>query len=66
MIDVTLVIPAKNEAESLPKVLDELSKFNIKKIVVMSKDDLDTLNSIKEYNVRIICSSRIIFYNPSN
>ena len=54
MIDVTLVIPAKNESESLPKVLDELNKFDVKKIVVMSKDDLDTLNSIKKYNVRTI------------
>ena len=54
MIDVTLVIPAKNESESLPKVLDELKKFDVKKIVVMSKNDLDTFNSIKNYNVRTI------------
>ena len=54
MTDVTLVIPAKNESESLPKVLDELKKFDVKKIVVMSKDDLDTFNSIKDYNVRTI------------
>ncbi len=54
MIDVTLVIPAKNESESLPKVLDELKKFDAQKIVVMSKNDLETLNSIKEYNVRIV------------
>ena len=31
MDDITLVIPAKNEAESLPDVLDELLKYNIKK-----------------------------------
>ena len=27
MKDITLIIPAKNEVESLPSVLDELSKF---------------------------------------
>ena len=31
MSDLTLIIPAKNEEESLPKVLDELEKFNFKK-----------------------------------
>ena len=28
MEDLTLIIPAKNEKESLPKVLEELKKFN--------------------------------------
>ena len=32
MDEITLVIPAKNEPESLPKVLDELKDYNIKKI----------------------------------
>ena len=32
MSDLTLIIPAKNEKESLPKVLDELEKFDLKKI----------------------------------
>ena len=31
MSDLTLIIPAKNEKESLPKVLDELREFNLKK-----------------------------------
>ena len=54
MIDLTLVIPAKNESESLPTVLKELEKFNVKKIVVMSEDDLETFNSIKRYNETIV------------
>ena len=54
MIDITLVIPAKNESESLPAVLEELSKFNVKKIIVMSENDLDTFNSIKKYNEQIV------------
>ena len=31
MDDITLVIPAKNEAGSLPDVLNELLKYKIKK-----------------------------------
>ena len=31
MTDLTLIIPAKNEKDSLPKVLDELGKLNFKK-----------------------------------
>ena len=31
MEHLTLVIPAKNEKESLPTVLEELKKFNLKK-----------------------------------
>ena len=31
MSGLTLIIPAKNEKESLPKVLDELGNFNFKK-----------------------------------
>ena len=54
MKDVTLVIPAKFESESLPKVISELQKFSVKKIVVMPKDDLLTFNSIKKYKCKII------------
>ena len=54
MIDLTLVIPAKNESESLPNVLNELKEFNVKKIVVMPEDDLETFNSIKKYNETIV------------
>jgi len=52
--DVTLVIPAKFESESLPKVLSELKKFNVKKIIVLPKDDILTIKSIKKYNSKII------------
>ena len=52
--NITLVIPAKNEGESLPKVLDELKKFNIKKNVILEKKDKSTFQSIKKYNCKII------------
>ncbi|MGL3827284.1 glycosyltransferase family 2 protein [Candidatus Pelagibacter communis] len=54
MEDITLVIPAKNEKESLPSVLDELSKYNLKKIVVLEKSDVQTIDAIKHYDLRIL------------
>ena len=54
MSEITLVIPAKKEPESLPKVLDELKKYDVEKIIVMSKDDLETYDSIKSYNEKIL------------
>jgi len=54
MKDLTLVIPAKNEKESLPHVLDELKKFDLKILVVLEKQDLETINSIKAYDCEIL------------
>ena len=54
MEHLTLIIPAKNEKESLPSVLNELKKYNLKIIVVLEKEDLDTINSIKEYDCKIL------------
>ncbi len=54
MNNLTLVIPAKNEKESLPKVLDELKSYNLKIIIVLEKEDIETINSIKDYNCRIL------------
>ena len=54
MEHLTLIIPAKNEKESLPNVLNELKKYNLKIIIVLEKEDLDTINSIKEYDCEIL------------
>ena len=54
MENLTLVIPAKNEKESLPAVLDELKKFNLHIIIVLEKNDIETINSIKKYDCRIV------------
>ena len=37
MKNITLIIPAKNESESLPIVLKNLKKFRFKIIVVLQK-----------------------------
>ena len=54
MNDLTLVIPAKKESESLPTVLEELKKYNLKIIVVLEPTDIETINSITNYNCKII------------
>ena len=54
MKELTLVIPAKNEAESLPTVLNELKNFDCKKIIVIPKDDLVTQNAVKKFDCKII------------
>ena len=54
MDDITLVIPAKNEAESLPDVLDELSKYKIKKIIVIPSEDKKTREAIGNFECKIL------------
>ena len=54
MSDLTLIIPAKNEKESLPKVLDELKGFDFKKNVILEASDRLTIEAIKTYDCKII------------
>ena len=54
MNKLTLVIPAKKEKELLPKVLKELEKYNLEIIVVLEKDDVETIDSIKNFSINII------------
>ncbi len=54
MSDLTLIIPAKNEQESLPKVLDELKGFNFKKNIILESSDTPTIEAIKIYDCKII------------
>ena len=54
MDQLTLVIPAKNEAETLPTVLKDLDKYSLKITVVLEKEDIDTINAIKNFNCKIL------------
>ena len=54
MNELTLLIPAKNEAESLPIVLDELKKYNYEINIILHSTDLDTIRVIKKYDINII------------
>ena len=53
MTDLTLIIPAKKEKESLPKVLQNLKYLNHKIIVSLPKNDLETIKSVKDFNILI-------------
>lgn len=59
MSNLTLIIPAKNESDSLPHVLDELKKYDFNILVILKSDDLKTINSIKSYNVKIVYQNGI-------
>ena len=55
MNDLTLVIPAKNEKLSLPKVLEELKSYNYKIIIVVHPSDVETIESVKNFpKIKII------------
>ena len=54
MNNLTLIIPAKYEKDSLPSVLSELGPYNLNTIVILEESDLETINSIKEFNCRIV------------
>ena len=54
MKNITLIIPAKYEKESLPSVLLELKKFPFNIIVILEPTDHETIDSIKNFNCTII------------
>ena len=55
MRDLTLIIPAKKEVESLPVFLKEIENYKCKKFVVLQKEDLDTKEAINKINnIKII------------
>tara|TARA_B100001057_G_scaffold498802_1_gene607148 strand:- start:948 stop:1628 length:681 start_codon:yes stop_codon:yes gene_type:complete len=47
--NLTLLIPANKEAESLPTFLNELINHDYKKMVVLQKEDEETINSIRDF-----------------
>ena len=54
MKNLTLVIPAKNEPESLPYVLMELEKLDLNYLIVLEKSDYITINAIDKFKANII------------
>ena len=49
MKDITLIIPAKFESESLPIFFKEIKHLNCKKIIILEENDYKTINSIKNF-----------------
>ena len=60
MSQISLIIPAKQEPNALPMVLEEIKKnnydFNI--IVILDKNDIETFNSIKNLDCKILWQSK--------
>ena len=54
MKDLTLIIPAKHEADSLPRVINEIYNLNCKILVVLEKTDTETINAIKDFEIKVI------------
>ena len=56
MKNLTLVIPAKFEASTLPIVLNEIEKLNLncKKIIVVPEYDKDTLKVLEDFDCKIL------------
>tara|TARA_Y100001958_G_C21241563_1_gene569443 strand:+ start:1171 stop:1848 length:678 start_codon:yes stop_codon:yes gene_type:complete len=55
MTNLTLLIPTKKEAESLPIFLREIENLEYKKLIVLQKEDIETKNAIKNFkNIEIL------------
>ena len=48
--DLTLLIPAKFESESLPIFLEELKNYDYKKLVVLDETDISTIDVVKKFH----------------
>ena len=57
MKNLTLIIPAKHEGDSLPKVLEEIKNYDCKTIVVLERSDNATINATKNFDLDIIYQS---------
>ena len=54
MTNLTLIIPAKEEKYSLPRVLDEVKDFSVKKLIVLAEDDYETREAVKNFDCEIL------------
>ena len=57
MKNLTLIIPAKREAESLPQVLQGIKNVDCKIIVILESSDIETIESIKDFDRQIVYQS---------
>ena len=57
MKNLTLIIPAKNESASLPKVLEEIKDYECKVIVILEASDIETIEAIENFDCKIVYQS---------
>jgi glycosyltransferase involved in cell wall biosynthesis len=58
MKELTLIIPAKNEEDSLPAVLNEIKNYKINKILVVNKLNKKIFQIAKNYKCKILEQSK--------
>ena len=60
MKNITLIIPAKNEPNALPLVLTEIKELNldVQIIIILDKNDLETINAAKKFDCEIIFQTK--------
>ena len=59
MNNLTLIIPTKEEVESLPIFLKEIENYNCKKLIVLQKEDIETKKSIEKFkNINILVQEK--------
>jgi glycosyltransferase involved in cell wall biosynthesis len=63
LTNLTLLIPAKFEKESLPIVIKHLDKLNCKKLVVLAVDDTETIDAVKNLNCEILFQENLGYGN---
>tara|TARA_Y100001970_G_C14257291_1_gene876454 strand:- start:6549 stop:7229 length:681 start_codon:yes stop_codon:yes gene_type:complete len=52
--NLTLIIPAKDESESLPIVLKEIKQLNLQAKIILKENDQATINAIKNFEYEIL------------
>ena len=54
MNNLTIIIPAKKEKESLFRVLEELKPYNFDVVVILEEEDIETIESINNKDCEIL------------
>ena len=57
MRNLTLIVPAKNESESLPEVLKEINNYECNVIIILEELDIKTIKVAKNFNCKIVYQS---------
>ena len=63
MNNLTLIIPAKNEEESLPEVLNEIKDYDCDVIIILEASDIKTINSIRDFKCEIVYQTGLGYGN---
>ena len=57
MKNLTLIIPAKNESDSLPIILEEIKDYECNVIIILESSDIETINATKNFNCKLVYQS---------